>query len=114
MSYPPQPPPYNPTNPQPNAGVCFEQYQQGTPYPPPPYSSPYPQQQYGGPPTQQGYPPQQGFQQPYGQPQYVYTNQPKTVYVYDQSGRRRQDNSDAADCFLLGLCAACLCCCVLD
>ncbi|XP_020628926.1 protein lifeguard 1-like [Orbicella faveolata] len=111
MSYPPAPPPYNPSAPPPQGGgVGFEQYQQGTPYPaPPPYSNPYP-----APYPQHGHHQQQhGHYPPYGQPHMVYTEQPKTVYVYDDR-RRRHDNSDAADCFLWGLCAACLCCCLLD
>lgn len=107
MSYPAAPPPYNPSAPpQGSGGIGFEQYQQGSAHnPPPPYSAqpyqaPYPQQQYG-------------YHQPYGQPQHVYTQQPKTVYVYGDQHRRREDN-DAAECFLWGLCAACLCCCLLD
>lgn len=105
MSYPNAPPPYNPTVPPQGGGVGFEQYQQGSPYQqgPPPYSTnPYP--------PQAPYP-QQQYYQPYGHPQHVYTEQPKTVYVYDD--RRRRDN-DATECFLWGLCAACLCCCLLD
>lgn len=107
MSYSTAPPPYNPgVPPQGSAGVGFEQYQQapgGTYQPPPystyPYQAPYPQQQPG--------------YQPYGHPQHVYTQQPNTVYVYDRQQRRRS-NDDAAECFLWGLCAACLCCCLLD
>ncbi|XP_078369615.1 uncharacterized protein LOC144653497 [Oculina patagonica] len=111
MSYQPAPPPYNPSAPPPQTGgVGFEQYQQGSPYPPPPYSAPYPQQAYHGQPYQQ-----HGHYPPYGQPHVVYTEQPKTVYVYDdQHGRRRHQDNDATECFLWGLCAACLCCCLLD
>lgn len=108
MSYPAAPPPYNPSAPppQPSGGVGFEQYQQA---PPPPYSThPY-QAPYEAPYPQQ---PQHGYYQPYGQPQHVYTQQPKTVYVYDD--QRRRNDGDAAECFLWGLCAACLCCCLLD
>lgn len=109
MSYASAPPPYNPgVPPQGNAGVGFEHHQQagaGSYQPPPypyqtPYNAPYPQQQ-------------QGYHQPYGYPQQVYTQQPNTVYVYDDQQRRR-NNDDAAECFLWGLCAACLCCCLLD
>ena len=117
---PTAPPAYNPSAPQNGSpAVGFEQYQQGSfqqpasQYPPPPPYQPYPQQQYSNPSV----PPYS--QPPMGGPTYppnqttIYTQQPRTVYVYDQRGKRRNDTSDE-DCLMLALCGACLCCCLMD
>lgn len=116
--YPPNPPAYNPSAPPPQqSGVGFEHYQQGAnpPYSqPPPQYSPYPNTQSNYP--QQHYP-QQPHQAPYQGPMYapegnvLYREQPKTVYVY-QEDQRRKDNTD--ECLLFALCAACLCCCLMN
>ncbi|XP_031562042.1 cysteine-rich and transmembrane domain-containing protein 1-like [Actinia tenebrosa] len=97
--------PYNPAYPPPGPYPPSGPYQQGPPppgfNPPPPQYSPYPQQQYGpqyGPPHQGG--------------TTVYTQQPDTVYVYEDQRRRRDTSGE--ECFLWGLCAACLCCCLLN
>lgn len=104
-------PPYPQQQPYPSAPPGYDAYQQG---PPPPGYSPYPQQQYGqggyGPPPQGGYGPPPGQYGPPGST--VYTQQPNTVYVYDERQKRRDTGGE--ECFLWGLCAACLCCCLLN
>ena len=116
--YPNNPPAYNPSAPQPQqSGVGFEHYQQGAnpPYSqPPPQYTPYPQQPY----PQQPYP-QQPYHGAYQGPMYapegnvLYRDQPKTVYVYGED-QRRQDKPGGEDCLLFALCAACLCCCLMN
>lgn len=114
--YPPNPPAYNPSAPQSQqSGLGFEHIQQGAnpPYAqPPPHYTPYPTQTY----PQQPYP-QQPYQGVYQGPMYapegnvLYREEPKTVYVYEDD-HRRKDNSE--DCLLFALCAACLCCCLMS
>ncbi|KXJ19470.1 hypothetical protein AC249_AIPGENE1119 [Exaiptasia diaphana] len=103
MSYPPPYPqqqsPY-PSAPPPGGPppVGYEGYQQG---PPPGYSQgPYPGPQYAppqyGPPGGQYGPPAGQYGPPGGT---VYTQQPNTVYVYEE---RKRDTS-GEECFMWGL-----------